>query len=107
MTADPIRIRLVEASYLSDEADKWLVQGVNVEGVNTVASTQRKAVVAAAKAIAVMSEVQVPVEIEVEYSDPDWEDQLWRGDFIPAKAGWGLAWLRGPQIRFRSFTNLE
>lgn len=107
MIHDPIRIRLVEGSFLSDEADNWLVQGINVQGVNTVASTMRKAVVAAAKAIAGVSEVQVPVEIEVEYSDPEWEDQLWRGDFIPAKARWGLARLLGPNIRFRSFTNLE
>lgn len=107
MSADPIRIRLVEGSYLSDEADNWLVQGINVDVVNTGAPTMRKAVVAAAKAIAGISEAQVPVEIEVEYSDPEREDLLWRGDFIPAKARWGLARFLGPDIRFRSFTNLE
>lgn len=107
MIHDPIRIRLVEGSFLSDEADNWLVQGINVEGVNTVASTMRKAVVAAAKAIAGVSEVRVPVEIEVEYSDPEREDQVLRGEFIPAKARWGLARFLGPQIRFRSFNNLE
>ena len=107
MSADPIRLRFVEGSFLSNEADNWLVQGINVEGVNTAAPTMRKAVVAAAKAVAGVSEIRVPVEIEVEYSDPEREDQVFCGEFIPAKARWGLARFLGPKIRIRSFTNLE
>ncbi len=107
MIQDPIRIRFVEGSFLSDEADNWLVQGVNIEGVNVAAPSMREAVVAAAKALAGVSGLRVPVEIEVEHSDPEREDQLLRGEFVPAKARWGLARFLGPIIRIHSFTNLE
>jgi hypothetical protein len=107
MMQDPIRIRFVEGSFLSDGADNWLVQGINIEGVNVAAPTMRKAVVTAAKALGEVSELRGPVEIEVEHSDPEREDQLLRGEFVPTKARWGLARFLGPEIRIHSFTNLE
>lgn len=112
-TVDPIRIRAIEifpkARSASDFPQRWCVQGINVAGIAFESSSLGRALDALALAIRPQGS-RGPVEIEVEWSDPFRDPQLFRCEFIPGRDRWGglgrLLRLK-PVIQIKSFTNLE
>ncbi len=110
---DPIRIRLLELGLFNEQDEfprRWSVQGVNVSGLELFAPSLPAALVSAAHAIGTMElKERFPIEIDVEYDDPELDDQVFRADFIPGAERWfGLGRLLSlkPVLRICSITNL-
>jgi hypothetical protein len=109
---DPIRIRLLELGLFNEDDEfprRWSVQGVNVAGLELFAPSLPAALVSVAHAIGTMQILErCPIEIDVEYNDPEIDDQVYRAEFIPGPDRWfGLGRLLGlePVLRIRSITN--